>query len=168
MLNSSITGIRMTGGFMTNNQPLTGGTFDAIRKKIKDWILEQQCKFTPTKRQGWVWSYTVEKGGYAFSVYQLTGRSNSIFIAVSADLDDYQQRIENLPEKERMELLFEIRFALLNVDVEFDIPNDELKTVEIYWQIFSDKLTQAEFWEKVFQVQKALLAIVWVLERKFL
>lgn len=132
------------------------------------WITEQQYRFTPVKHTGWVWSYAFKKDGFGFSIYQKNGRPESLFVAVNAELDDYRQRIDALSELDRAGLLFDLRFALLNFDVEFDIPKNELKTVNISWQIFAESLTRAEFWRVAFQIQKALLATMWTLERRLL
>lgn len=153
---------------MTNNQSSIGGSFDEIRKTVKDWVVERQFRFTPSKDQGWVWGYNIEKGDFGFSVYQPSGHPEVLIIRVNADLEDYQSRVEDLSEKERMELIFDLRFKLLNLSIEFDIPNDELKVEEIYRELMTESLNKTDFWESVFQIQKGLLATVWTLERTFL
>lgn len=142
--------------------------FDATRKTVKALIREHQCQFAPNKAAGWVWGYAVQKDEQAFSVYQRTGRPDALFISLSADISDYNHLIESLPPKDRDDLLFDLRFALLACDVEFDIPNNAVRdSVLLTRQLFvEDGITRTVFWDKVFAIHKATLALVWTIERR--
>ena len=141
--------------------------FDAVRSKVKNWLIEERVKYTPMKVADWVWGYAGEKENQVFQVYQVSGRPESLMVAIGADLSDYQQLISKLSEQDRRALLFEVRLALLSIDVEFDIPNNELRLIPVQRQIFvDDGLTRTEFWDKVYNIHKAMLAILWTVERR--
>lgn len=142
--------------------------FDGTRKHVKALIQEHQCQFAPNKSPGWVWGYAVQKDGQAFNVYQRSGRPDALFISLPADISDYNHLIESLSETERENLLFEVRFALIACDVEFEIPNNTLRdSITLIRILFvQDGITRTAFWDKVFAIHKATLALLWTIERR--
>jgi hypothetical protein len=141
--------------------------FAAVRSTIKDWLVEAEVRYTPLKLSNSVWGYSAENDDQVFMVYQMSGQPEKLMVALIADLSDYEQLISKLSAQDRRALLFEIRFALLAVDVEFNIPNDELKAIQVERQIFlEDGLTRTVFWDKVYNIHKAMLAILWAVERR--
>lgn len=162
----SITGVSLTGGFIVSNKSAEGSNYEETRRLIKEWILEQKCKFTPIKDNITVWHLAVEYGTeFAFGVNQERQRPETVFQSVSIDFEEYRQRIDRMTAAERHDLVFALRFMLLGMDVQFNISGDNLEMITLSQQLFVADLTRTLFWSKVFALQKAVLGIFWTLER---
>ncbi len=76
------------------------------------------------------------------------------------------KKISQLPEDERNDWLWDLRFELLRADLEFRSIEIPLKRVEVVGRICFDALAKDAFINKVSQARKGVLIIVWVLARK--
>jgi hypothetical protein len=150
------------------NIPINGDKipeeFNKVRSQVKKWIIEAGCRFTPSKGSNWVWGYGVRKVEQGFTVCQLSEHPEVLILSLAADLIEYQQLFETLSLKKRKELVFDIRLALLNQDVESEVP-DDLKLVRLQRELFVDDLNRTQFWDKVFHIWKAMLAVTYLVER---
>lgn len=143
------------------------GKYDEVRKRVKEWILAEGSTFSPTKLSHLVWCLEVTQGdGMAYAVFQNKGKPDVLGMDIHIRLDEFQQGIKSLSKTERSELLFDLRFALLNFDVAFQVP-DEMEQIDISKHLYVEDLTRTNFWKSVLQVQKGLLAVVWTLQSKF-
>ena len=70
-----------------------------------------------------------------------------------------------LPQKKRQDFLWDLRFDLLMTDVEFSGLSDPLGRIGVGQPIFYDALSKDLFMQRLSEVKKALLLILWKIAR---
>jgi hypothetical protein len=99
---------------------------------------------------------------------QLVGRPDRIVIEAHISVDQQTQNaIMQLPEAERIEFLWELRFELLRTELEFNDIDDPLKDVHLLHGIFIDALDRDTLLRRTVQIRKGIQLVEWVLEKKF-
>jgi hypothetical protein len=139
--------------------------YEKVRSKIKNWVIEEHCQFTPAKDAEWCWAYSVSKDQTSFTVFQYEGRPESLFLTVVIDLIEYQQLFQALTTEEQRNLVLNVRLSLAPQDVEYHVA-DDLVQVNLVRQLFVEDITRTTFWDKVFGLNKAVLVILWKVEQR--
>jgi hypothetical protein len=106
------------------------------------------------------------QGPIAFG--QPSRKPSTVVIQASLGVPDLLvAKIMALPEQERDELLWDLRFALLNSRVSFDSVNLPLKAITIKRTFYlDDGARRAEFMNHVESIQFAIAAFFWTLQRR--
>ncbi len=127
------------------------------------WSLRQE---TP---QGGLWAFVAEDSrGRRVVVGQNANRQDEVIIQAQVNIgDDTINKLSSLPENEREELLWDLRFELLRTNLEFAGIETPLKSIKVSERIFLDALTKDCFLQRISEVRKGLLVVLWILARKF-
>lgn len=105
--------------------------------------------------------------GQSFAVLQTTIYPDQMLIQGSAEVvPEMQEQLTALTAAERSEFLWELRFGLLKLAVEFIGLVDPLEEVMIRKCIWDDALTKDEFFNRVDQVNSAVIYVIWMLQRR--
>jgi hypothetical protein len=140
-----------------------------MRERIRGWLLEEEW----TVRQETVpdadWALVADNGiGVKVNVRQPLGRSGVAQLLGSIALDeDGQGKLMTMKPEERKDLLWDLRFLLLGLGVDFGGLDEVPTRIVVALQIYEDGLTKDSFLRRIGQVNNATLAVVWSFARKF-
>ena len=157
------------------NIPDEGGTMASdittsnIREKAQSWFLEDGWRISQEPAPDASWAIVADDGkGRKVVVGQKPGRDDQLLFQAAVIIDDVTiGKINGLSESERNDLLWDLRFELLRTDLEFMGVEVPLKRVEVMGRICFDALSKDAFLNKVSQVRKGILIVIWMLARKF-
>ena len=140
-----------------------------IKEKIRNWLMEDGWKLGQQTFPNSIWAFLAEDElGRRIIIGQNKGREDEIVIQGGVNItDDTNDRIKNLSEDKRNELLWDIRFELLKTNLEFSGVGIPLKRVEMVGRIFEDALTKDCFLQRTSEVRKGILVVLWILARRF-
>jgi hypothetical protein len=140
-----------------------------IKERIREILMEDGWSIRQESTPKAIWAFVAEnRAGIKIVVGQKIDREDQIVIQGSIHPDEIiTSRMAQLPEDERNNFLWDLRFELLRTDLEFSGIETPLKQVEVSTQIFLDALTKDTFLLRTSQVRKGLLAIIWMLAKKF-
>jgi hypothetical protein len=153
------------GGNMTTNKSPKD-----LEDKIRTWLMEDGWSLRKETPQGGLWAFVADDGrGRKIVVGQNANREDAIILQGGINIDDNTSReIDKLPEGERNDFLWDLRFALLRTNLEFSGITLPLKRIELMERIVIDApLTKDCFVQRTSEVKKGVLLVLWMLSRKF-
>lgn len=141
------------------------------RARVKNWLETEWLLseiFDPNT--SWIVQATNKAPGaeaQAFVVLQTTIFPDQLLIQGSAEVDpEMQEQLSAMSAAERREFLWDLRFGLLKLGVEFTGVVDPLELVMVRKTIWDDALTKDEFMNRVDQVNSAVIYVIWMLQRR--
>lgn len=141
------------------------------RARVKGWLeTEWLLSEIYDPNTSWIVQATnrmAEADGQSFVVLQTPIFPEHMTIQASAEVEpEMREQFSALTSAERREFLWDLRFGLLKLGVEFIGVVDPLEEVMIRRSIYDDALTQDEFRNRVDQVNTAVLYVIWMLQRR--
>ncbi len=140
-----------------------------MRERIKGWLMEEGWSLRQETVPEADWAMVAEsRRDVKINVRQLSGHSDQVLIFAVVQVDqDTANRLVALPAKERIDFLWDVRFRLLGLGVDFEGVQEALDKVGVGVPIYEDGLTKDTFLYRASQVHNATLAVLWMLARKF-
>lgn len=144
-------------------------TSSNIRDLVQKWFMEDGWSVAVEITPDATWALVADDGqGRKVLTGQKTDREDQLLIQGAVLFDDAAtNRVSQLPEGERNNLLWDLRFELLRTNLEFSGVQLPLKQIDVMGRICFDALTKDAFLQKVSQVRKGVLIVGWMLARKF-
>ena len=97
---------------------------------------------------------------------QNKARPDQISLEARVNLvEAHQKMFENLPEEKRREILWELRFRLLSMNVDFAGVAEPMQAVVLTQRIYTDGLTKDTFLQRFFIVRNAVISVIWSIIR---
>ena len=134
-----------------------------VEKKIRQWLLEEGWQLAPETRPDFRFVIIADDGsGKKLIISQHSQKPDRVVVegAISVS-DDHAKNIAALPPKKRQDFLWDLRFDLLATGVEFSGLGEPLQRISLVRPIFYDALTKDMFMQRVSEVRKALLLVLW-------
>ena len=75
--------------------------------------------------------------------------------------DDHRQQFETLTDDKRREVLWNLRFQLLQMNVDFVGVAEPIEEVILTQRIYLDGLTKDAFIQRFLSVRNAVIAVIW-------
>ena len=75
--------------------------------------------------------------------------------------DENRKMFESLPEEKRRENLWNLRFRLLSMNVDFAGVADPMQTVVLTQRMYTDGLTKDAFIQRFLTLRNAEIAVIW-------
>ena len=152
-----------TGGDSARNQRSA-----EIREQIQTWLMEEGWRIRTENVPDAEWFLSGEsEARVRIGIGQHRGRPDQIIIQGSVTFQQEQQeQITRLPPEERNDFLWNMRFSLLNLGVEFSGVAEPLQEVRISQRIYYDGLIKDRFLQRVSQVRNGVLTVVWMVARR--
>ena len=114
------------------------------------------------------WALVAKSNGRTVVVVQLKKRPDALLLqCVVAVSDDHQAQINSLEPKERRDLVWDIRFQLLGMGIDFAGVTDSPKQIFLKKLLYWEGLTRNELSDSMRKVLDANLAVIWIVQRKF-
>ncbi len=141
---------------------------EEIRTQIQTWLMEESWHIRPEKVPDTEWFLSAEsEAKVRIGVGQRKGSVDQVIVQGSVTFQQAEQdQINRLPPEERSGFLWDMRFSLLNLGVEFGGVTEPPQVIRISQRIYYDGLTKDRFLQRVSQVRNGLLVILWMVARK--
>jgi hypothetical protein len=141
---------------------------DKTRDTLQKWLLDEGFKIqsVPHEKASFAIMAT-DNQGINIHVLQPIGKYDLTVILAGITVSKEQQlALQNKDNKERLRILWELRFGLLNTGLGFGGIAMPLERLEISTQIYHDGLTKNAFMDKLAQVKRAILFVFWTIDRE--
>ena len=133
------------------------------RDKIQNWLMSEGWQIAEQAHPNMMWLIRAEDaGGRRILVGQSKAREDLIHLEARVNIeDDYRQRFESLPEDKRRKILWDLRFRLLQMNVDFVGVAEPMAAVVLTQRIYLDGLTKDAFIQRFLIVRNAEIAVIW-------
>lgn len=147
-------------------------SIEVIKKKIIDWLNAEKFRHEEVSDQNAYFNIVVYVSNLGFNTIQRRDREDSIFIGTNLNFTPQQITLlkeMNTPKKQSY--FWTLRMRLLNSPTlaSFEIrpnPPEEVRTVFISSKpIFYDGLSKGKLFSILFDVHKAVIMTIWLLEQ---
>jgi hypothetical protein len=137
--------------------------------KITSWLKEQGFILKERRPEpAFAWSFDVAnaKGQTIYSCLESASVVGQIHIECSVKLTDIDRaNLAARDRDDREEVLWKIRFGLLNFDLDMWGTVDPVNIIQVKKVIYSDGLSKNSFFETAHRVQSGIQFVRWVLLR---
>lgn len=140
----------------------------ATRDRIQSWLLGEGWQLSEKPYPDALWLLEAQdSAGRHLVVGQKRAKPDQIILEGAVALSDgHRQLFEQLEAQERQEILWELRFTLLSLGVEFQGVSDPVARVMIGQRIYFDALGKDLFLQRVSQVRNGIIATIWTFARR--
>ena len=136
---------------------------ETTRDKVQKWLMSEGWQIAEQSHPDMSWLIRAEDaGGRRILVGQNKARQDLIHLEAAVDLsDDYRKMFEGIPEDRRREILWNLRFQLLYMNVDFTGVADPMQAVVLTQRIYLDGLTKDAFIQRFLVVRNAVIVVIW-------
>lgn len=143
--------------------------FDEVRHRVSDWLLAEGWALTDRtdRAQGSAWAIEGRDASKRVVIFgQGAGKPDSLVMQAPIVVDEASQaRLAALGAEKNEELGWEIRFQLINMDVQFTGLSLPLARFVLVSRVYMDDLGRNGFFERLDRLQAAILATLWLIRR---
>lgn len=136
-----------------------------VRVKLEQWLTEEGYVTKALKDAQTHFTFAVEhRLGIILTVGQLLKNKDRITIIGTLDIsDEDQKKLREIPEKQRNDFLWDLKFALLSNDIPFEMLANNLIPYRILvtQAIWYDGLTKDRFMQTIHRAIKAVVMVLW-------
>ena len=138
-------------------------SMEATRDKVQTWIMSEGWEISEASHPNFAWLIRAEDGGERkILVGQNKAREDGIHLEANVRIsDDYRKQFESLPEEKRREVLWNLRFRLLQMNIDFVGVAEPIQDVILTQRIYLDGLTKDAFIQRFLTVRNAVIAVIW-------
>jgi len=138
-------------------------SMEATRDKIQNWLMSEGWQISEPTHPKFTWLIRAEDaGGRKILVGQNKAREDRIHLEANVRIsDDHRKQFEILKEEKRREVLWNLRFRLLQLNVDFVGVGEPLQDVILTQRFYLDGLTKDAFIQRFLTVRNAVIAVLW-------
>lgn len=142
--------------------------WEALRARVASWLLGEGWQLAEKNHEDAVWLLeATDNQGRHLVVGQRRGKTEQVLLEGAVALSDqHQQSFLALPHATRQELLWDLRFTLLTLGVDFHGVQEPFQRVVLGQRIYEDALTRDRFTQRVSQMRNGILAVLWTVARR--
>jgi hypothetical protein len=136
---------------------------EETRDKVQNWLMSEGWQISEQSHPDMAWLIRAEDVGQRkILVGQNKAREDQIHLEASVGVaDEHRQKFESLPEERRREILWNLRFRLLSMNVDFLGVAEPIQTVVLTQRTYLDGLTKDGFIQRFLTVRNAVIAVIW-------
>jgi hypothetical protein len=140
-----------------------GQGMDETRDKVQNWLMSEGWQIAEPTHPEFAWLIRAEDGGERrILVGQNKAREDRIHLEATIRIsDDHRKQFESLPEEKRREVLWNLRYQLLQMNVDFIGVAEPIENVILTQRIYLDGLTKDAFIQRFLTVRNAIIAVIW-------
>jgi hypothetical protein len=148
----------------------TDTTFQDKKARVKTWLTQEGWKINEDTAPDALWLLQIyHSPNCPILIGQPTEHPDALIIQVEAGfVEEFDRHFEKMSDKERREFVWDLRFGLLNMGVQFRGIAEPLHEVQVHLRIFDDALTKDEFLRRLSKIEAALDFTMWMCERRVL
>jgi len=141
----------------------TGQSMETIRDRVQNWLMSEGWQIAEPTHPEFAWLIRAEDGGERkILVGQNKAREDRVHLEANVKIsDDHRKLFESLAEKKRREVLWNLRFQLLQMNVDFVGVAEPIEDVILTQRIYLDGLTKDAFIQRFLTVRNAVIAVIW-------
>ena len=139
-----------------------------VKDKIQKWLLDEGYKIqtVPNEKASFAIMAT-DSQDIKTQIIQPKGKDDlAVIVAGITFSEEQQSALKNKEVKERTRILWEMRFGLLNMGVGFGGITVPIKNIQVSTHIYHDGLNKNAFMEKIAQVKRAVLFVLWSINKE--
>jgi len=138
------------------------------REKVQNWLMGEGWQISEQPHPDAEWLIRAEDAAQRrILIGQNKARPDMILLEARVNLaDEHQEMFEKLPEKTRRLTLWNLRFRLLSLNVDFAGVAEPMKTVLLTQRIYLDGLTKDNFLQRFSIVRNAVVMVIWSITRQ--
>ena len=146
----------------------TNSRNEEIKEQIQKWLMEEGWRIRTENVPDAEWFLSGESEAQVrIGIGKKRERPDQIIIQGSVTFQQEQQeQITQFPSAERNDFLWNMRFSLLNLGVEFSGVTEPPQEIRISQRIYYDGLTKDRFLQRVSQVRNGVLTVLWMVAKK--
>ena len=136
---------------------------DTIRDKVQNWLMSEGWQIAEPTHPDFAWLIRAEDGGERkILVGQNKAREDRIHLEANVRIaDEHRKQFESLPDDKRREALWNLRYQLLQLNVDFVGVAEPIEEVILTQRIYLDGLTKDAFIQRFLTVRNAVIAVIW-------
>jgi hypothetical protein len=136
---------------------------ETIRDRVQNWLMSEGWQIAEPTHPEFAWLIRAEDGGERrILVGQNKAREDRVHLEANVKIsDDHRKLFESLPEIKTKEILWNLRFQLLQMNVDFAGVAEPLQDVILTQRIYLDGLTKDAFIQRFITVRNAVIAVIW-------
>ncbi len=140
---------------------------DTLRQTVLDWLLDEGWTVSEQEHEDAVWLLDARDSGQRRLVIGLSRKpADQLRIQAGVKFTPaQQQQFAALQGELRSRIIWELRFRLLAMNVDFQGLGDPLEQVALSQRIYLDGLTKDAFLQRISQVKNSLLTVIWSVVR---
>jgi hypothetical protein len=141
---------------------------EQVRDQVQTWLMGEGWSLSEKSNEGASWLLQAEDPAQRrLLVGQTKSPADQVRIqATIVVAADHREHFEALPAEVKDAILWELRFRLLNMSVDFSGIGEPLERVTVAQRIYLDGLTKDRFLQRVAVVKNALIAVIWSIGRR--
>jgi len=142
---------------MSISETTGDGESEVRRARIQQWLMEEGWQIGLRTLPDTLWALVCnDPQKRHITIVQEAGRKDRIIMAAGLKVaPEHQSRISQLPEKERHNLIVELRQYIILLDVGFAGIQDPLQLIIFDQRIYDDGLTKDAFLQRITKVRNA-------------
>lgn len=136
---------------------------ESTREKVQNWLMSEGWQIAEQSHPDLAWLIRAEDGAQRrILVGQSKARPDQIHLEARVNLaDEHRKMFENLPEEKRRDILWDLRFRLLSMHVDFAGVAEPMEAVVLTQRIYLDGLTKDNFLQRFSIVRNAVITVIW-------
>ncbi|UCG14027.1 MAG: DUF2299 family protein [Deltaproteobacteria bacterium] len=140
-----------------------GHQTEDTRNKIQNWLTSEGWKLSEQIHPEAAWLIRAEDaGGRKVLIGQNRTALDQIrFEARVKVASEHREQFDNLPDQRKREILWNLRFRLLSMNVDFSGVGELMESVVLTQRIYLDGLTKDTFIQRFSVVRNAIIAVIW-------
>ena len=142
--------------------------FESVRNQITKWLLAEQWKLRELSDDKTAWAIVAEDSqSKKVILAQPNDKPEVVLIQAAVNVAKEQSaKIKALEARDRQDLLWEIRFQLLNMRVKFQGVSDDPEKIIVKQHLYFENLNRNEFVRSLETVQDSILAVIWIIQKR--
>ena len=136
---------------------------DQTREKVQNWLMSEGWQIAEQSHPDLAWLIRAEDAAQRrILIGQSKARPDQIHLEARVNLaDDHRKMFENLAQERRREILWDLRFRLLSMNVDFAGVAEPMQAVLVTQRIYLDGLTKDAFLQRFSIVRNAVITVIW-------
>ena len=136
---------------------------EATRDMVQNWLMSEGWQIAEPTHPEFAWLIRAEDGGERrILVGQNKAREDRVHLEANVKIsDDHRKLFESLAADKRKEILWNLRFQLLQMNVDFVGVAEPLQDIILTQRIYLDGLTKDAFIQRFLTLRNAVIAVIW-------
>lgn len=138
----------------------------STRQRIQTWLMQEGWTIGEEAAEGVQWAINARTNGYIMVLAQMSQPSDRINIQASVLVDpSHQQMFAQMDTKKRTDFWWSIKIKLLDMGLDFNGLAEPVQRIDIGQRIYIDGMTKDAFLQRVSQVKRAQIVVLWSIGR---
>jgi hypothetical protein len=136
---------------------------DDTRDQVQNWLMSEGWQISEQSHPDLAWLIRAEDAAQRrILVGQSKARPDMIHLEARVNLaDEHRKMFENLPQETRRKILWDLRFRLLSMNVDFVGVTEPMQAVLITQRIYLDGLKKDTFLQRFANVRNGVITVIW-------